>query len=77
MATPDELVASRMSVAEIREEIGADSLAFLSLEGLMQALDAEDGFCNACFTGRYPFQPERYVQLRFGLKDRFASVWGE
>ena len=77
MATPGELVASRLSVTEMREEIGADSLAFLSLEGLMQALDAEDGFCNACFTGRYPFQPEQYVQLRFGLKDRFASVWGE
>ena len=77
MATPEELIASRLSVTEIRDEIGADSLAYLSLEGLMQALDAEDGFCNACFTGRYPFQPERFVQLQFGHRDRFASVWGE
>ena len=77
MATPEELVASRLSVGEIREEIGADSLAFLSLDGLMRALEADDGYCNACFTGEYPFEPERFVQLQLGLKDRFASVWGE
>ncbi len=77
MATSEELVASRLSIAEIREEIGADSLAFLSLEGLMRALGADDGYCNACFTGEYPFEPERFVQLQLGLKDRFASVWGE
>ena len=77
MATPEELVASRLSVPELREEIGADSLAFLSLEGLMRALDADDGYCNACFTGKYPFEPEQFVQLQLGLKDRFASVWGE
>ena len=77
MATPEELVASRLSVPEMCEQIGADSLAFLSIEGLMKALDAEDGYCNACFTGRYPFEPERFVQLQLGVKDRFASVWGE
>ena len=77
MATPEELVASRLSVTELREEIGADSLAFLSLEGLMRALDADDGYCNACFTGKYPFEAEQFVQLQLGLKDGFASVWGE
>ena len=77
MATPEELVASRLSVDELGEEIGADSLAFLSLDGLMRALDAEDGYCNACFTGEYPFEPEQFVQLQLGLKDGFASVWGE
>ncbi|MDE0168492.1 MAG: amidophosphoribosyltransferase [bacterium] len=77
MATPEELVASRLSVAGIRDEIGADSLAFLSIEGLMRALDAEDGYCNACFTGDYPFEPEQFVQLQLGLQDPFASVWGE
>ena len=76
MATPEELVASRMSIPEICEQIGADSLAYLSIEGLMKALDAGDGYCNACFTGRYPFEPERFVQLQLGVKDRFASVWG-
>jgi len=75
--SPEHLVASRLSIDEIRDEIGADSLAFLSLEGLMRALSSEDGYCNACFTGEYPFQPERFAQLQLGLKDRFASVWGE
>ena len=76
MATPEELVASRLSIPEICRQIGADSLAYLSIEGLMKALDAGDGYCNACFTGRYPFEPERFVQLQLGVKDRFASVWG-
>ena len=75
--SPEHLVAANMSVAEICEEIGADSLAYLSLEGLMRALSSEDGYCNACFTGKYPFEPESFVQLQLGLKDRFASVWGE
>ena len=76
MATPEELVASRLSIPEICRQIGADSLAYLSIEGLMKALDAGDGYCNACFTGRYPFETERFVQLQLGVKDRFASVWG-
>ena len=76
MASPEELIASRLSVPEICKEIGADSLAYLSIEGLMKALGAEDGYCNACFTGEYPFKPERFVQLQLGLKDPVASVWG-
>ena len=77
MATREELVASRLSVPEICDHIGADSLAFLSLEGLMRALGAEGGYCNACFTGDYPFEPDRFVQLQLSTKDQFASVWGE
>jgi amidophosphoribosyltransferase len=77
MASREELIASSMSVDEICEHIGADSLAFLSIEALMRALEAEDGYCNACFTGDYPFESERFVQLKLTTKDRFASVWGE
>ena len=77
MATKQELIASDRSVDEICARIGAESLAFLSLPGMMEALGAEDGYCNACFTGVYPFEPEMFVQLRLGSKDRFASVWGE
>jgi amidophosphoribosyltransferase len=77
MATRTELIASSKSVAEICEHIGADSLAFLSIEALMRALEAESGYCNACFTGDYPFEAERFVQLRLTTKDRFASVWGD
>jgi amidophosphoribosyltransferase len=43
----------------------------------MRALEADDGYCNACFTGEYPFESERFVQLQLTTKDRFSSVWGE
>ena len=77
MGSKQELIASGRSVAEICSHIGAESLAFLSLAGMMEALEAADGYCNACFTGVYPFEGEQHVQLQLGAKDRFASVWGE
>ncbi len=51
----DELIASRHSVEEIREFLGADSLGYLSLESLRAAVeDTEGKFCTACYTGSYP-----------------------
>jgi amidophosphoribosyltransferase len=52
-----ELIASSSSVDEICQFIGADSLGYLSLEGLFRAMPrpAED-FCSACFTGKYPIK---------------------
>jgi len=54
--TREELVASSHTVEQIREYIGADSLGFLSEEGLYGFLpkSSSEGFCDACFTGRYP-----------------------
>jgi amidophosphoribosyltransferase len=55
LADPTEMVAATMSVEEIREQIGATSLAYLSLEGLQKAvLRPESTVCRACLTGRYP-----------------------
>jgi amidophosphoribosyltransferase len=55
MATKWELIASKMSVDEVRRHIGADSLGHLSLEGLMEAIgEPANRLCNACFTGCYP-----------------------
>ena len=57
MATYDELIAHRLSVEEIRERIGADSLGYLSLEGMIRAVGRPLGrFCAACFNGDYPFE---------------------
>ncbi|WP_413363789.1 amidophosphoribosyltransferase [Lysinibacillus sp. 3P01SB] len=58
-STHEELIASSHNVEEIRQAIGADSLTFLSVEGLVKATDRpfEDengGLCMACFTGKYP-----------------------
>ncbi|MBN1369379.1 MAG: amidophosphoribosyltransferase [Dehalococcoidaceae bacterium] len=54
MATRWELLASRKSVEEIRQFIGADSLGYLSIEGLVEAIGLpKELFCLACFTGEY------------------------
>lgn len=49
----DELISARLSVPEVCEAIGADTLAFLSEESLYTAGNREE-LCTACFTGRYP-----------------------
>ncbi|MEW5830313.1 MAG: amidophosphoribosyltransferase [Chloroflexota bacterium] len=54
MGTYNDLIAHKRSVDEIRAHIGADSLTFLSLEGMMRAVGRPDGYCQACFTGNYP-----------------------
>lgn len=60
--TPDkeQLIASHKSVKEIQKFIGADSLAYLSNEGLVSAVSEGDSletwdYCSACFTGDYPY----------------------
>jgi amidophosphoribosyltransferase len=55
MGSQDDLVAAKHTIEEIRQRINANSLHFLSLEGMMQAIGKTSGYCNACFTGKYPF----------------------
>lgn len=53
----ESLIAAKKSVSEICEEIGADSLGFLSMEGLYKIADeCKIGFCDACFSGNYPIE---------------------
>ena len=55
MANQNELVAARLSVKQICELIGATSLGYLSLEGVVRAVGMhKDKFCRACFDGKYP-----------------------
>jgi amidophosphoribosyltransferase len=55
MATLGELIAANKTVEEITEFIGADSLAYLSVKGLLKAVRApENSYCTGCFTGNYP-----------------------
>ena len=54
MGRHEDLIAHRRTVDEICEHVGADSLYYLSVEGMMRAVGREDGFCQACFTGQYP-----------------------
>jgi glutamine phosphoribosylpyrophosphate amidotransferase len=59
--THDELIAANHSIDEIRQFIGADSLGYLSHEGLLAACGAGDDmkFCTACYTGKYPLSVEK------------------
>jgi amidophosphoribosyltransferase len=61
MSTRQELVASDLSVEQVAEFIGADSLAYLSLDALVEATGADKaGYCRACFDGEYPIPiPDR------------------
>jgi amidophosphoribosyltransferase len=57
MATKGEFIASDRTVEEICEIIDADSLGYLSIEGLHEAVSGDPtgaNFCDACFTGQYP-----------------------
>jgi amidophosphoribosyltransferase len=56
MATREELIAADRTVEEIRDEIGADSLAYLSIDAVAEALSsARADLCLGCVTGKYPY----------------------
>ncbi|MBV6395707.1 MAG: Amidophosphoribosyltransferase [Anaerolineales bacterium] len=67
----DDLIAHDRTVEEIREHVGADSLYYLSVDGMMRAVQREDGFCQACFTGRYPI-PVDLANVKTGF-ERFSA----
>ncbi len=57
MSTSEEMIAHNRSVKEIADELGADSLAYLSLEGVYEAVGTpREAHCDACFTGEYPLR---------------------
>jgi amidophosphoribosyltransferase len=62
-APENTLIANTHGVDEIREMVGADSLGYLSLNGLVRAIGLpKDDLCNACFHGRYPMPIEGVVE---------------
>lgn len=57
MKTREELIAANHNIDEIRQLLNADSLSYLSIDGLLKAVrnaGGENGFCLACLTSRYP-----------------------
>ncbi len=61
--TRKELIASSMSVEEIRKHLGVDSLGYLSMKGLLSAVPREGrGYCTACFGGPYPVPVEEIFE---------------
>jgi amidophosphoribosyltransferase len=66
-----ELIAATHSLDEIRRYIGADSLGYLSLDGLLSAVDdARPHYCTSCYTGEYPvaFPKDEKTYLQLALK---------
>ena len=76
MATRGELIAANMSVDEIREHIGADTLGYLSLDGTVWAAQLGEGqHCTACFSGRYPSSvPHKFALEGSELPDHDIPV---
>jgi len=64
----EELIGANMTIPEIAEHIGVDSLAYLSLDGMLESVPGgPHGFCHACFSGDYPTPPPTDPdKLRFG-----------
>jgi len=78
--TPDEsqLVASTMDAQEIAEMIGADTLGYLSVEGMLKAIGHDPSvYCASCFTGIYPFplaEEQHRKELDFFAKPRVSEI---
>lgn len=71
--TQDQLIAANMTNEEMRDFIGCDSLAFISVQGLHNAVCSEhEGFCDACFTGNYPVEIPDSIKAKSFLPENLA-----
>ena len=75
----DELIAAQKTVPEIQEFLAADSLAYLSLDGLRQAVGSKHNqYCNACYTREYPVEPPTdkaaYMQMVLKMPTNGDSI---
>ncbi|MFQ5583708.1 MAG: amidophosphoribosyltransferase, partial [Calditrichia bacterium] len=59
--TRKELIANNMSVEEIQDYVGADSLKYLQINDLRECVKSPDQFCYACFNGAYPVPKEEWA----------------
>jgi amidophosphoribosyltransferase len=68
MSTREEMIAHNRTEAEVAAELGADSLAYLSLDGVYEAISGDrEAHCDACFSGEYPLVGE-------SAKDAFENA---
>ena len=76
MPTRQELIGADLTVEEIRAYVGADSLGYLSLDGMVAAAgEPKEAFCRACFDGEYPIDvPEQAG--KFVLEDQLRLPTG-
>jgi amidophosphoribosyltransferase len=75
MSTRDEMIAHRRTVDEVAAELGADSLAYLSLEGVYDAVGGERAHhCDACFSGEYPLAGTTEANGKFAFENTLPLV---
>jgi amidophosphoribosyltransferase len=75
MSTREEMIAHGRSVEEIAEELGADSLHYLSLEGVYEAVGApRSEHCDACFSGEYPLAGTESANGKYALEAELPLV---
>jgi amidophosphoribosyltransferase len=76
MSTRQEMIAHDRTVDEVARELGADSLAYLSLNGLYEAIGStRETHCDACFTGEYPLERTEDSRGKYAL-EQLAVVSG-
>jgi amidophosphoribosyltransferase len=69
MSTSEEMVAHGRTVEEVARELGCDSLAYLSLQGVYEAIrSTRETHCDACFTGEYPLERTHAANGKFALE---------
>ena len=69
MSSREEMIADGRTVAEIADELGADSLHYLSLEGVYEAVGvSRDAHCDACFSGDYPLEGTEEANGKYDLE---------
>jgi len=74
-ASRAELIATGLGVEEVRQSIGADSLGYLSKEGMVSATQQEsESLCTACFTGQYPIELPAAESLGKNLLERGVAT---
>jgi amidophosphoribosyltransferase len=74
-ASRAELIASGLGVEEVRQSIGADSLGYLSKDGMVAATNQpESKLCTACFTGKYPIELPAAERLGKNLLERGVAT---
>jgi amidophosphoribosyltransferase len=77
MSTREEMVAHNRSIEEIADELEADSLAYLSIAGVYEAIGGDPGeHCDACFTGNYPLGDPDEADGKFALETIAAAPAG-
>ena len=75
MSTREEMIAHGRTVEEVAAEIGADTLHYLSLEGVYEAIERpRDDHCDACFSGEYPLSGSEDANGKFALELPVARV---